>query len=79
MLPRECVSFDRMMRILITGVAGMIGSHLVDRLSERPDCQIVGIDNLRVGRLDNIQAHLGSPWFRFELATADFTKKASVC
>ena len=55
-----------MMRILITGVAGMIGSHLVDRLSERPDCQIVGIDNLRVGRLDNIQAHLGSPWFRFE-------------
>ena len=44
------------MRILVTGGAGFIGSHLCDRLLERGD-QVWCVDNLRLGRRRNI-AHL---------------------
>lgn len=40
--------------ILITGVAGMIGSHLLDDLLEK-DYRVIGIDNLTYGTLDNIK------------------------
>jgi UDP-glucose 4-epimerase len=52
------------MRILVTGGAGFIGSHLCDRLIER--CNHVWcVDNLRLGRHRNI-AHLeGHPDFHF--------------
>ena len=43
-------------RILITGGAGFIGSHLVDRLRLAND--VVVIDNLSAGKLDFIQHHL---------------------
>ena len=36
-------------KILITGVAGFIGSNLADRLCLLDDCKIVGIDNLAYG------------------------------
>jgi UDP-glucose 4-epimerase len=42
------------MRILITGGAGFIGSHLADRLLERGDDVIV-IDNFATGRRDNLE------------------------
>lgn len=42
------------MKVLITGVAGMIGSHLLDALLERGDT-VVGLDNLRSGSKDNIK------------------------
>jgi UDP-glucose 4-epimerase len=52
------------MRILVTGGAGFIGSHLCDRLLER-GAQVWCMDNLRLGRRRNI-AHLASlPEFRF--------------
>jgi len=41
------------MRVLVTGGAGFIGSHLVDRLIERGD-EVVVIDNLSQGRKENI-------------------------
>lgn len=41
------------MNILITGCCGFIGSHLSKRLSEHND--IVGIDNLSHGRIENIE------------------------
>ena len=41
------------MRILITGGAGFIGSHLADRLLERGD-QVLVIDNYATGRRDNL-------------------------
>lgn len=47
-----------MKNVLITGAAGMIGSHLVDRLlAEHPHCQIVGLDDFSVGSAGNL-AHL---------------------
>jgi len=45
-----------MPRVVVTGGAGFLGSHLCDRLLERDD-QVVCIDNLITGNLDNI-AHL---------------------
>lgn len=41
------------MKALVTGVAGMIGSHLADRLIEDGD-EVVGIDNLSVGFKKNV-------------------------
>lgn len=43
-------------RVLITGAAGFIGSHLCDRFVA-DGFQVVGMDNLLTGNLDNI-AHL---------------------
>jgi len=45
-----------MKRILITGGAGFLGSHLIDRLVEQGH-EVVCIDNLQTGSLENI-AHL---------------------
>jgi UDP-glucose 4-epimerase len=42
------------MRTLVTGAAGFIGSHLVDRLLADGH-QVVGIDNLSTGVTDNLQ------------------------
>ncbi|MDX2084004.1 MAG: NAD-dependent epimerase/dehydratase family protein [Candidatus Melainabacteria bacterium] len=44
------------MRVLITGGAGFIGSHLADRLLERGDDVLV-VDNYETGRRDNLQPH----------------------
>ena len=46
-----------MKKILITGVAGMIGSHLLDFLSDRR-YEIIGIDDLSYGKMENIKASL---------------------
>jgi len=44
-------------RVLVTGAAGFLGSHLVDALLAL-DHEVIGVDNLATGRLQNI-AHLG--------------------
>jgi UDP-glucose 4-epimerase len=41
--------------ILITGGAGFIGSHLVDRLALDPSNHLIVLDNLRRGRLANLE------------------------
>jgi UDP-glucose 4-epimerase len=66
------------MRILVTGGAGFIGSHLCDRLLERKD-KVWCVDNLRLGRHRNI-AHLEkSPDFHFvELDVLDRLKLKSL-
>ena len=51
------------MRIVITGAAGFIGSHLSEALIARGDT-VVGIDNLLTGDIANIE-HLRSPEFLF--------------
>lgn len=47
------------MRALVTGGAGFIGSHLIDRLVARGDT-VVALDNLSSGKLQFIQTHLDS-------------------
>ncbi len=44
------------MRVLVTGGAGFIGSHLVDRMIDRGD-DVVVIDDLSTGRVENLAAH----------------------
>ena len=52
------------MRVLVTGGAGFIGSHLCERLIGRGE-QVWCVDNLRLGRRANV-AHLAAlPAFRF--------------
>lgn len=52
------------MRILITGGAGFIGSHLTDYLIEEGH-QIVAMDNLVTGDLDNVAHHRSNPRFEY--------------
>lgn len=47
-------------RVLVTGGAGHIGSHLVDRLLERGDTVAV-LDNFSTGRPGNLAQHAGEP------------------
>ena len=56
------------MRILITGGAGFLGSHLCDRLIEQGN-EIICLDNFFTGRKANIQHLLGNS--RFELVRHD--------
>jgi len=56
------------MRILITGGAGFIGSHLAERLlTEGHEVNI--IDNLSTGRLENIEGFKNNPNFRYYIGS----------
>lgn len=52
------------MRIVITGGAGFIGSHLCDRFMGEGH-EVVAIDNLITGSLANIRHHMDEPGFEF--------------
>lgn len=60
-----------MPRILITGAAGFLGSHLCDRFIKE-GFQVIGMDNLLTGSLDNIK-HL-FPLKEFEYYHHDVSK-----
>lgn len=53
-----------MSTILVTGGAGFIGSHLVDRLMASGH-QVIVVDNFFTGSKSNIAHHLSSPRFEF--------------
>jgi UDP-glucuronate decarboxylase len=57
-------------RILVTGGAGFLGSHLCDRLVERGD-DVLCLDNFFTGTKDNVTHLLGHP--NFELMRHDVT------
>src|SRR5262249_47212441 len=53
------------MRVLVTGAAGFLGSHLTDRLlADGHD--VVGVDNLSTGTLENVSHLEGNRKFSFE-------------
>ena len=56
------------LRVVVTGGAGFVGSHLVDRLMERGDTVIV-VDNFFTGSKENVMHHFGNP--NFELIRHD--------
>ncbi len=50
------------MKIIVTGGAGFIGSHLIERLLKRGDT-VVSVDNYFTGQKKNIEPHLSNPNF----------------
>ena len=64
-----------MQTFLVTGAAGFIGSHSVEWLLKQ-GVQVVGVDNLRTGRLENLVAAHTSP--DFEWVNADAGDEAAM-
>jgi UDP-glucose 4-epimerase len=64
-------------KVLVTGGAGFIGSHLVDALMTRGD-EVCVFDNLSTGSVENVRRWLDSPSFTFMkgdlLSPADLEK-----
>ena len=53
-----------MPRVLITGAAGFLGSHLCDRFMAE-GFEVLGMDNLITGNMENLEHLLGNPNFTF--------------
>ncbi|KAL0374547.1 UNVERIFIED_CONTAM: UDP-glucuronic acid decarboxylase 5 [Sesamum radiatum] len=69
---RKAKFFKAKMRILVTGGAGFIGSHLVDKLMENDENEVIVVDNYFTGSKDNLKQWIGHP--RFELLRRDVTQ-----
>jgi len=62
-------SWLRGRRIMISGGAGFLGSHLAERLLGL-GAEVVAVDNLSTGRMENVEHLMGRPGFRFVEADA---------
>ena len=51
-------------KVLVTGGAGFLGSHLCEKLLERGD-EVLCVDNLFTGTKQNIRHLLSNPRFEF--------------
>ena len=62
-------------RVVVTGGAGFVGSHLCEALVARGD-RVVAVDDLSTGNVENVEALEGSP--AFELVVADVSRELPV-
>jgi nucleoside-diphosphate-sugar epimerase len=68
--------YQRTEKVVVTGGAGFVGSHLVDRLLADSRAEIVVLDNLTRGRLANLARHQANP--RLLLRDGDIRDVATV-
>jgi len=54
-------------RVVVTGGAGFVGSHLCDRLRDE-GFAVVAVDNLLTGSADNLAARCDDPGFTLEVS-----------
>lgn len=67
-------------RFLVTGVAGFIGSHLLEDLL-RQGSYVTGLDNFSTGSMDNldeVRRRVGDRWSHFRLVVGDI-RSAAAC
>jgi len=64
------------MKILVTGGAGLIGSHIIDELLRRDDVEVVVLDNFSRGRRENLGESL--PTGRVRVIEGDIRNRADV-
>jgi len=62
-------------RVLVTGEAGFIGSHLVDKLMSK-NFDVIVLDNFSGGKLENLSQHFDKP--NFHLIEGDVRSKTVV-
>ena len=67
---------QRKIRVVVTGGAGFIGSHLIDRLLADDNTEVLVLDNLSRGRLTNLARWQGNP--RLDVVQADVRDAQSV-
>jgi UDP-glucuronate decarboxylase len=65
------MSGNRMKRVLVTGAAGFLGSHLTQKLLHDGN-EVIGLDNLYTGKKKNIESFRGHPNFEFLLHDVTF-------
>jgi UDP-glucose 4-epimerase len=66
------------LRVVVTGGAGFIGSHLVDELLRR-GCRVHAVDDLSTGSLSNLTAAAASTAFRFTRGSVEEAEVAAAC
>jgi UDP-glucose 4-epimerase len=59
-----------MIKVLITGVAGLLGSRLADYLCDNNICEVVGIDDLSGGYFENVNPKV--KFYKLELSSDSF-------
>jgi len=69
------IKLDASKKILVTGGAGFLGSHLIDRLLARGD-KVICVDNLYTGSEENIKHHFSN--VNFEFLNHDITNPLEV-
>ena len=65
-----------MKKVGVTGAAGFIGSHLCERLLAE-GYEVVGVDDLSFGSIENVAPFLDNPKFRFEKLDCTRVDRAS--
>ena len=63
-----------MKKILITGVAGLLGSRLTDWIVDNTNYEVIGIDDLSGGFIDNINPKV--KFYKFNLTNLKKTQRS---